>query len=159
MATQQAQRIDSFISPAEDMSSAINAFLSYCRSKNLSDNTIVYYGYRLDSFTKYLQRTVPDIIPTEMTSPIIRGFIAYESRHNSPSTANHSIIALRAFFNYLVKDEFIGRSPMSNVEKVRQKKAIIQTFILEQIQQILNTCSRDFVGIRDKAIIVTQRFV
>ena len=107
------------------MPAAISAFFSYCNSKNLSENTIIYYGYRLKSFKKYLEKNFPSIIPSEMTSPIIRNYIAYESKQNSPSTANHSIITLRAFFNYLVKDELLERSPMSGVEKVRNKKAVI----------------------------------
>ncbi|MCE5197978.1 MAG: tyrosine-type recombinase/integrase [Armatimonadota bacterium] len=154
MATGQLIRIDAFNSLAEDMSAAIEAFLSYCQSKNLSNNTIIYYRYRLESFRRYIDKNAPGTTPLNLNAPLIRGFIADESKRSSPSTANHSVISLKAFFNYLIKDGFLDRSPMAGVEKLKQRKAIIQTFSLEQIEALLATCEKSFAGIRDRAIVL-----
>jgi integrase/recombinase XerD len=154
MAAGQAIRIDAFNSLAEDMPAAIEAFLSYCRAKNLSENTIIYYRYRLGSFKQYLDQNAPGVGPVHVNAPLIRGFISEEARRSSAATANHSVIALKAFFNYLVKDGFLERSPLAGVEKLKQRKSIIQTFSLEQVETILATCEKTFAGVRDRAIIL-----
>jgi len=154
MARGQLFRIPAFTPVAQDLATAVEAFLDYCRAKNLSANTIVYYRYRLDALKRYLEGAAPGTTPGEITPPVVRGFIAEETRHNSASTANHSVITLRAFFNYLVQDGFLEASPMSRVERVRQPRPIIQTFTLEQIQAIIGSCRKDFVGVRDRAIVL-----
>ena len=70
------------------------------------------------------------------------------------ATANHSLIALRAFFNFLTEEGYIDTSPAAGVKKVRAERRIIETFSEEHLQAILATCGRDFTGIRDRAILI-----
>lgn len=44
---------------------------------------------------------------------------------------------------------------MFGVEKVRKRRTVIETFSLEQIEKIISVCEKDFLGVRDKAIIMT----
>lgn len=155
MAKSQVVRIDSFVSPAEDMTAAVQSFLSYCRAKNLSPNTLAYYNYRLKSFLQYLDEQKSDTAPSDITPQLIRAFVTSENTIHSASTANHSITALKAFFRYLALDGFIDTDPMASVQKIRQRREIIQTFSTDQIQAIFKTCQNDFQGIRDRAIIMT----
>ena len=87
-------------------------FMNHCLSKNLSKNTIEYYKYRLGAFNKFIDENYQGITISEVSSKLIREFIIQETKNTSASTANHSIIALRSFFNYLASDDLIMNNTM-----------------------------------------------
>ncbi|OFX14804.1 MAG: hypothetical protein A2Z18_03565 [Armatimonadetes bacterium RBG_16_58_9] len=59
MAKSNVVRIAALTPLGQDLGEAVNAFLSCCRSKNLSPNTIIYYENRLKAFRRYLQARIP----------------------------------------------------------------------------------------------------
>lgn len=154
MARSQVVRIDKYISPALDLECAITGFFNYCRARNLSPNTILYYQYRLGAFKRYTDAKHPGAAPKDITAPIVRDFISSESNQHSVTTANHSVTALNSFFNYLIKDGFLESNPVEGVDKLRSRKKVIETFSKEQIQSILKVCGKDFAGVRDTAILM-----
>ncbi|MCE5314431.1 MAG: tyrosine-type recombinase/integrase [Armatimonadota bacterium] len=147
-------RVPNFTSLADDLQRAINGFLSYCKSKHLSDRTTEYYSYRLKALSKYLADKEKPSAPISLTAQTVREFITAESDSKSASTANHDYITLSAFFNYLVGDGFIESSPMEHVDRPKRRKTVIDTFSMKQVDDILTTCGRDFAGVRDKAIVM-----
>ena len=151
----QVVRIAALTDPAGNIHAAIESFLLFCRAKNLADQTINYYYYRLQAFQRYLEGQAPDTMPQDIMPQLIREFLADELERNSPSTVNHSVIALRVFFNYLVGEGYLARNPMENIQKVRCKKALIETFSRDQVEAVLATCGKDFLGVRDRAIIMS----
>ena len=154
MAQANIVRIPSFASPADDLQVAIDGFLAYCRSKNLSGNTIQYYAYRLLAFSRYLAAKDGPFAPMSITTRTLREFLTEETENTSSSTATHDYITLSCFFNYLANDGFIENNPMAKVDKPKRRKTIIHTFSMEQVDSILSTCGKDFVGVRDTAIIM-----
>ncbi|MEN6356549.1 MAG: tyrosine-type recombinase/integrase [Armatimonadota bacterium] len=155
MARGQLAKYNYFANDHIDIHGAIEGFLDFCRVKNLSENTIIYYNYRLTAFQRYLKEIAPEAILADVTPQMLRGFIVQQTQINSASTANHSIITLRTFFNYLVKEGFLDTSPTAGISKVKRRKTIIETFSIEQIEGMLKTCGHDFTGVRDKAILLT----
>jgi len=154
MAIGQLVRLGWLTDPAHDLNAAIECFLTYCQAKNLSPNTVQYYAYRLGSFRRYVEEHASSSATSEITRQVIRDFVTAEIENCSPSTANHSVTTLRAFFGFLVREGYLVESPMVGVEKVRQKRTLINTFATEQIEAILASCGKDFVGVRDKAVIL-----
>ena len=133
---------------------AIQGFLDYSRSKNLSPRTIEFYGERLQSFEQYIGQASPGLPPGEVTPPLIRAYLIESCETCSAATANHNLNVLRNFYNFLVRDGFVDENPALRVEKLKQRKTVIETFSPEQIQAILNSCGKDFCGIRDRAIML-----
>ena len=134
---------------------AIAGFYRRCMAKNLSPHTISFYKYRLQAFQRFL---IAEQLPTEVgkiTSAIIRDFITDQNMHVSSATADDSFVTVRALFTYLVKDDVVTDNPMKGVERPKTKKVIIITFTTEQIQAMLGICRSDFVGIRNRALILT----
>ena len=43
---------------------------------------------------------------------------------------------------------------MADVEKVRRKRTVLDTFTMAHIDALLATCGKDFVGVRDRAMIL-----
>ena len=151
----QVVRLSGLASLASSFDAAISGFLSYCRAKNLSPHTVEYYDCRLRAFRQYLDALAPGMTPLDVTTQVIRVCVAQEAEARSPSTANHTVVTLRALFNYLGREGFLEANPMAGVEKLRQKRKVIETFTTDQVQAVLATCGKDFTGVRDRAIILT----
>jgi integrase/recombinase XerC len=134
------------------LAAAIESFLATCRARNLSPNTCEYYTYRLRAFRTYLEADTP---PDAITADVIRDFLSFELERNSPTTAQHSYCALRAFFAYLESEGFVSDNPMTRVAKPKRKQSVIPTLNQSQVEALLATCGRDFYGVRDRAIILT----
>jgi len=154
MTTRQPTPIRALTAQATDLSAAIDCFLTYCRAKNLSENTLTYYRYRLEAFRRYVEEHGSTTIPTEIGSGLIRDFIISETKIRSASTAHHDVVALRAFFNFLTREGLVRENPMRGVETVKRPRKLINTFTPEQVKAVLSTCRNDFVGIRDQAIVM-----
>lgn len=129
---------------------ALELFLSVCRAKNLSPNTIAYYRYRLQAFVRRCRLDPCDVKPAD-----IRDFLTHERETNSATTACHSLTALRAFFGALIDDGLIAENPALAVDKPKRRKTVIPTLSTQQVAALLATCKRDFYGVRDCAIILT----
>lgn len=154
MAKANVVRLAGFSPLSEDLEAAIDGFLSYCKSKNLSGNTLIYYQYRLQAFDSFVGSNYPGTSPNQVTPQLVREFLTAQAKDHSPSTAKHGFIALNAFFNFLVNDGFLSVNPMEKVDKPRCRQTVINTFSLEQLQGVLATCKKDFTGVRDRAMII-----
>ncbi len=141
--------------PREAMAAAVESFYQRCRARNLTPGTIRFYAYRFLAFRRFLDEKGHDPDPADVTPQQIREFLSWEQQRSSAVTAKHSYRTLTAFFSFLVKDGQLADSPMDNVESIRQKTPIIPTFSIEQIQALLATCDNQFVGVRDRALILT----
>jgi len=153
MARANVVRIHAFNSMADDLQSAVDGFVAYCKSKNLSGRTVEYYCYRLQALQTYLTASGQPTVPKDLTPQTIRAFLTAEAEQKSATTASHSHTALRAFFGFLVNDGFLESSPMDNVDKPKRRKSIVNTFSLEQIDAVLAKCGKDFAGARDRAMV------
>jgi len=82
------------------------------------------------------------------------------SRKASSRTVHHYYSALRAFFNWAVKEGFLAESPLAKVKVARSKPKVIQPYSLEHIRRMLQVCDQDyqhnakFLGSRNKAVIL-----
>lgn len=154
MARSNVVRIASLTPMSSDLDAAIEGFVQRCKSKNLSARTIEYYGFRLRAFQRYLQDNYPGSAPADVTTETVRAFLDAERESNSPATAAHSLTTLRVFFNFLADEGYIDSNPTARVEKPKCRKAVLNTFSLEQIESVLGTCGRDFTGVRDRAMLM-----
>ena len=156
MAQSNVVRIAKYAPLSEDLGAAIEGFLNCCRSKNLSGNTLIYYRNRLNAFSRYLEETCPGAGPKDVNPLIVRDFLTTETDNHSASTASHSFIALRTFFGFLVNDGFLLENPLSKVDKPRQRRAVIDTFSMQQVEAVLATCGKDYTGVRDRALVLVM---
>ena len=152
MALAQVVRLQ--ISPAKSIPAAVASFLTHCKAKNLSPKSIEYYTYRLRAFEQYLDSNGIDVTPDRVTRDMARGFITDQMETLSPATANHSVTALRSFFNYLVDEGFLPASPMNGLKKLKTGRRLVNTLSVDQVEALLATCEKSFVGARDHAAIM-----
>jgi site-specific recombinase XerD len=143
-------------SPRQVLREGVQSFLQRGVARNLAPRTLEFYRTRLGSFARWLEEQGVNTAPEDVTPSLLRQFLVAEQERSSAATASHSYVALRAFFRFLVRDEWLSANPMEKVEKVRVPRKVVQTFSREQVEQMLASCSaRSFNGLRLRAIILT----
>jgi len=140
---------------ALDMQAAVSAFLNFSAAKNLSARTLQYYAERLRAWTRFLQDEAGETAPADVTPDLLRRFLTWTKDRTSPSTANHGLVVVRRMFNFLHAEGFCQTNPAVNVEKLKAKTPVVETFTAEQVEELLRVCrSRSFLDARDAAILL-----
>lgn len=129
-----------------DWDEAVERFLDYCQSKELSGKSVCWYSICLEAFRKFTD----GVPPHEVTPDLVRKFILSRRQSVSVSTVNNNLRALRAFFNFLANEKYLAESPMKSVPLLKARGSIIQTFTPQQLTTLLRMPDRSkFTGYRD----------
>lgn len=147
-------RLASYVSLADDMDAAIAAFMAYNKAKNLSPRTIEFYADRMRAFRVYIAENAPGLTPRMIDAAIVRDYLNNSRDTTSAATANHNLNVVRIFLQFLMDDGFLEENVARAVKKQRQSQKVIETLSLEQVEALLATCDKSFLGIRDRAIIL-----
>jgi len=130
-------------------------YLLACRVEEKSPLTIQSYAMRIGHFIKFIQgeKLADDV--RELTNNHIRLFLSSLQGRCQPSTINGYYRVLRAFFNWLVAEDVLKRSPLNNIKPPRIPKSKPQPFSKQDIENLLILCSGDkFLDVRNRAIIL-----
>jgi integrase/recombinase XerC len=96
----------------------LGGFLLSCRVDELSPDTIKYYSYTLGAFIKFFHELgihrAQDVTPHH-----IRLFLLSLQETNIPISVHAYYRAVRRFFNWLIAEGLLGKSPMSNIRPPR----------------------------------------
>lgn len=91
----------------------------------------------------------------EVKSFLIKDFIRnLQKKGFKASYINIVIKSLRAFFRYLLNEEYVNSNPMSKIRLLKEEKVIIQTFTDEEVSRMLEVFSyKTYLEARNKLII------
>ena len=109
------------------------AFLNYCRVRNLSPATLIWYKFRLGAAFNFFEREYPDMRPNEITITELRALVTSLIDTASKTTVNHTITATKSFFNFLTEEGYLEKNPTQRLEKIKAPRTLIQPFSVEQI--------------------------
>jgi integrase/recombinase XerD len=132
----------------------IAGFLDYLRvERGLAANTVEAYARDLTKFSRFLEtkRWGP-----EQAGPAgIREFLSVLNRQRLGSrTIARQIVALRHFYRYLRREDFIASNPTENLESPRIWSVLPKYLSPEDIEALLAQPEVDDpLGIRDRAIL------
>lgn len=137
-------------------SDLVKEFLEHKEKRGLSPNSVIYYRYRMQSWLLFVQDQHRTETPEEVDSNTIVEWTHWvrTTRHCTPNTARHGMIALRAFYNWLIKQKRMDvDNPVTDAPKPVVLEKVIESFQPEQITAMLKPCDEvpDFYGYRDKA--------
>lgn len=156
MSTRAKLKVLDLPSPTQALTEAVESFLQRGRGRNLAPRTLEFYRERLGSFTRHLESKGLEVAPEQVTPDVVRDFLSTERERTSAATAQHSFVTLRAWFRFLVREEWLTANPMDRVEKVRVPRKVVETFSTEQVEAMLAACKgRSFNGVRLRAVILT----
>lgn len=146
-----------------------DSWLLHLRAENKSEKTRRSYGDSVSQFLAFLDdppadldpemakalKQAPDVNePADVEAVHVRAFIAHLLAVHRPSTASTRYNGLQQWFRWLVDEEEIKYSPMSNLKPPALPEAPPAVIEPEHILTLLRSCKkRTFINVRDEAII------
>ena len=131
----------------------INDFLSYLETvKQLSNNTTSSYRRDLDKFLDFLSDS--DIKSwQEVKEGEVRAYVNKERRRGlSPRSIQRVLSSYRSFFNYLLQERVISKSPAENISSPKSPSLLPKAMDADLVQRLLDFKPEGMFEVRDKAM-------
>lgn len=133
----------------------VNEYASYLLyQKNYSKDTIDSYTRDINKFLDFMNNE--NYTLNSVDSTLIRNFLAHETLSGISKRSNaRRVIALRQFYEYLVKNNYVEFNPFIVISTPKIDKKLPEFMYLEEINNLfeLNSQRKDFLMHRDQAII------
>jgi site-specific recombinase XerD len=125
----------------------VKSFLNYLKMRGCSINT--QNGYERD-LQKFFE-TVDNKLATEMVFKDINPyFLKLVGENKAPRTLNRKIAAIRCFFKFLLKNEYITTDPSVKLESSKLPKRLPEYMTDFQVRQVMDAAT----NYRDKVIMM-----
>jgi len=135
--------------------SSIENFKNFLRlERGLSQNSINSYEYDLNLFKNYLKSNSINISPLECNSETIKRYLYSELSTKKTRSMARGISALKSYYNYLVFENLIKISPLSDIDTPKLEKKLPEVLTENEILKIINSIENNHpFSIRNSAII------
>ena len=133
--------------PEEDNSyDLIAMFIAAKRIEGCSEKTLKYYRTTIDSMVSSLDKNVRHILTEDLRIYLTN----YQSRnHSSRVTIDNIRRILSSFFSWLEDEDYIVKSPVRRIHKVKTTSSIKETYSDEELEKMRDNCKE----LRDLAMI------
>jgi len=159
------------------LSSLVKGFILTQRTDCKSPKTIEYYEGILNRFLWYAeQQGWPDDTRL-ITEWYIRDLLAYVSssinrwgvkgngsessrKKATYSTIHHYYCALKAFFNWCAREDYVPESPLTKIKLANPKLNVVRPYTSQEIMKLLAVCDHGykngakFLGSRNRAVVL-----
>lgn len=148
----ETERYD--IVPAQDSENKIkkgndelaSQFISAKRIEGCSKKTLNYYENTIHAFLDVISKELHDVTTNE-----IRKYLSdFQAKRNSSKTTIDNVRRiLSSFFSWLEDEDYIVKSPVRRIHKVRSELTVKETISDEHLEKLRDTCRE----VRDLAMI------
>jgi integrase/recombinase XerD len=142
----------------------IEGFILSCRTEGLSPKTIESYEFCNTRFRRFLEDDGSQVDIVEVQRLHVRMFIRHlqteakvprSGKPLSQGTVQHYVRALKSFFSWAYREEYIPENPMKLIPVPKATVKVLNTFDQEQIKQMLQACDQSCKdAYRNKAMIL-----
>ena len=135
--------------------SSFENFKNYLKlERGLSINSIKSYEYDLNLFKNFIETNQISDTPFNCKPETIKNYL-YNNLSNKKSRSKaRSISAIKSFFNYLIFEGHIDKSPISDIESPKLEKKIPEVLTEFEIKELIKSLdTKENFGQRNKAII------
>ena len=129
-----------------DERDAVESFISAKRIEGCSEKTLNYYRKTIESMTSGIGKTAQQITTDELRKYLTNYQV---QRGSSKVTIDNIRRILSSFFSWLEDEDFIVKSPVRRIHKVKTAKVIKDTYTDEALEMMRDNCTTA----RDLAII------
>ncbi|MEK9755655.1 MAG: site-specific tyrosine recombinase XerD [Bacteroidota bacterium] len=120
--------------------SSIENFKNFLRlERGLSQNSINSYEYDLNLFKNYLKSNRINISPLECNSETIKRYLYSNLSKKKTRSMARGISALKSYYNYLVFENLIKISPLSDIDTPKLEKKLPEVLTENEIFKIINS--------------------
>ena len=134
----------------------INEFKAYLKiERSMADNTITNYLEDIKKLEQFIKLEYPTITPKTVESKHIRDFLKFITDIGlATSSQNRILSGIKAFFKYLLLEDFIDINPTQLIETARVGRKLPDTLDNEEVESLLAQIDRSKPeGERNVAII------
>lgn len=157
-----------FLEPAQpdsyDLRPDVASWVRSLRARNLAENTQIVYRRAGEGLAKYLLtgykpaseggRPAPASLH-ELHREHVEAYLVTLRERTSPASAHQQFRSLKTFFNWLVDEEEMDRSPMRTMKPPAVPEVEVPIVSDEALKQLLKVCSgKTFKDRRDTAILM-----
>ena len=130
----------------QELPNAVAAFIAAKRIEGCSEKTLTYYRKTIEAMTAGIGKT-----PQQITTDDIRQYLtAYQVQRKSSKVTIDNIRRIFAtFYSWLEDEDYIVKSPVRRIHKVKTAKVIKDTYTDEALELMRDNCGT----LRDLAII------
>lgn len=124
------------------LDTAIDNFLNFCKTeKNFSVKTIETYGIALKDFSVFLADEIDDNAEiNEITINDIRPFLGWLSdKGKSKTTIKLKISAVKSFFKFLQRKNYLEKNPASGVISPKKSKNLPSFLLLSEVEKLMDS--------------------
>jgi len=124
----------------------LSSFLASKRIEGCSEKTLNYYESTLDKLLSIVDKLIKEI-----TTDDLRKYLAdYQSKNNTSKITIDNIRRIfSSFFSWLEDEDYILKSPVRRIRKVKTGKAVKEVLNDEQLETLRDTCD----NVRDLALV------
>jgi len=130
----------------ENNNGLLKVFIAAKRIEGCSEKSLKYYDATILAMIKAITKSV-----REINTDDLRGYLAcYQKQRNSSKvTIDNMRRIFSSFFGWLEDEDYILKSPVRRIRKIKTEKTIKETFSDEGLELLRDTCEE----IRDLAMI------
>ena len=135
--------------------SSFENFKNYLKlERGLSMNSIKSYEYDLNLFKKFIEANQFSDTPVDCKPETVKNYL-YNNLSNKKSRSQaRSISAIKSFFNYLIFEGHIEKSPVSNIESPKLEKKLPEVLTELEIEELIRSIDiKENFGQRNRTII------
>ena len=129
-----------------DNEGLVNVFISAKRIEGCSEKSLKYYNSTIQQMLDSVNKPIREIGTDDL-----RVYLAdyQKDRHSSKVTIDNMRRIFSSFFGWLEDEDYILKSPVRRIHKIKTDKTIKETFTDEGLEQLRDACDE----IRDLAMI------
>ena len=131
---------------ADNSNELIAMFIAAKRIEGCSEKTLSYYQTTIDRMVSTLGKSVKHTLTEDLRSYLTD----YQKGHNSSRVTIDNIRRiLSSFFSWLEDEDYIIKSPVRRIHKVKTASSIKETYSDEELERMRDSCTE----LRDLAMI------
>lgn len=136
------------------MKKLIHEFINYLSvERGLAMNTLESYGRDLRQYSQYLQRDEADL-DTVTRNTIVNYLMHLQTQGKATATIARRLAALKAFYQFLVREKMIKNDPTANLESPKLEKRLPKVLTVGEVERLLaQPAAEEASGLRDRAML------
>lgn len=117
----------------------LDCFIAAKRIEGCSEKTLSYYRNTIISWIRLVSKTIKEISTND-----IRQYLAdvQTKKKNSKTTVDNIRRIFSSFFSWLEDEDYILKSPVRRIHKVKTETIVRETITDEQLEILRNSCSK-----------------
>lgn len=133
----------------------INEFINYLSvERGLALNTLESYGRDLRQYYEYLESDENESLAKATRATIIAYLMHLQKEGKATATIARRLAALKAFYQFLLRQKYVEKDPTANLESPRLEKRLPKVLSVKEVELLLKQPdTATAAGMRDKAML------